>query len=135
METLMLTSTVIDLLAVAVLAWLVFRSGREHDAALGVQRAALEGLRADLAELVLEAEQRTQGLARALDAREERLRALLDDLARAEARPSAVEPQPAAPAAEREADDLREAARRLGVDPAEARLLRDLQLHVEPRRA
>jgi len=145
MQSLMLTSTVIDVLAVAALAWLVLRSGRQQDAALGVQRAALESLRADLAELVEDAERRTQSLASTLDAREERLRALLADLDRADGRRSGGTKRETAAAAKRPprapavpaagAEDVRDLANRLGVDPAEARLLRDLQVRVEPRRA
>jgi hypothetical protein len=119
METLMLASTAIDLVAIAVLAWLVWRSGRERDAALGMQRAALEALRTDLAELVQDAERRTQALGETLDDREVRLRALLADLERAE-RARARTPAAAPP----------ESAERVPLDPAEARLVRDLQLRL-----
>jgi hypothetical protein len=135
MENLMLASTVFDLLAVAMLGWLVWRSGRVRDAALGEQRAALESLRADLSQLVLEAERRAKALDDALASREQRLRALLRDLGAVEggrrSAPAAEERHPAAG----EDSDLGAAARRLGVDPAEARLLRDLQVSLAPRRA
>jgi hypothetical protein len=105
MDLLLLVSTVLDLAAVAALGWSLRRTGREREAALEEGRAALERLRGDLAELVHDAEER----ARALEERLER---------------RAVSP--------RERDLL---ARRLGADPAEARLLRDLDLSLGERRA
>ncbi len=119
METLMLVATGIDVTAVAVLGWFVWRSGRDRDLVLEVQRAALEALRADLAQLIGDAEQRGRALEEALGTREQRLRALLADIARSEARPRPVE-EPR--------ERLAGAADRLGVDPAEARLVRDLQV-------
>jgi hypothetical protein len=131
MENLLLASTAIDLLAVAVLAWLVWRSGHEHDAALGTQQAALDSLRVDLTQLVQSAEQRTQVLDETIATRTQELRALLRDLDRAESarRPASMGD------ARREGPDVAEAARRLGADPAEARLLRDLQVSFAARRA
>jgi hypothetical protein len=141
MDNLILASTAFDLVAVAVLAWLVLRSGREREAGFGVQRAALESLRADLSQLVLAA-------------REHRLQELLEQIARVEAprrelrRGSLVEDEEDPRDRRRAADeddarrrsaadddrDLRE-RRRPAVDPAEARLLRDLQLTIGARRA
>jgi hypothetical protein len=95
--------------------------------ALAAQRATLERLRAGLAELVSDAEQRAHQLESALGAREERLRALLDEISRAESAPRAASRpaggRPAKPAAR--ADEL-PPARQTGFDPAEDRLLREL---------
>jgi hypothetical protein len=123
METLLLVSTAIDCAAVAALGWIVWRAGVEREASLGVQRATLETLRADLAELVADAEGRARELDTALGSREDRLRALLVEVAEVEA---------AHPEHERGAT---EAAERGAVDPAEARLLRDLEMSFGRRRA
>src|SRR5438093_10187901 len=77
MDTLLVASAVLDCGAVAGIGWLVRRSGRERDATLAAQREALARLRDDLAELVRDAEERTRGLAAALDGRERRLRVLV----------------------------------------------------------
>ncbi len=103
MEPLLLVSAALDCAAVAGIGWLVERGARERQRSLGEQRAALERLREDLARLVHDAEERTQGLAAALDAREKRLRALVAETGRAE------------PAGRRR------------TDPAEARLRRHLE--------
>ena len=135
METLMLASTVIDFVAVLALGWLVLRTSRASDAALGEQRAALEALRTDLGELLAEAERRARALEDSLGVREKSLRSLLTDVGRVEARQrAATRLTVASPAA---AGDTRtvEGGRRLGVDPAEARLLRDLEVSLPPRRA
>ena len=71
------------------------------------QRTTLERLRVDLAELVGDAERRTHELETALAARERRLRTLVAETGR-------VEVELTAPP-------------RLAIDPAEARLLRNLQ--------
>lgn len=123
MDHLMLISTVVDLAAVGLLAWLVRRSGRERETTLGLHRATLESLRADLSQLVLEAERRAQNLEEALGGRERRLRALLDEIARVDPRPTPGE----ALRRHRAPHD----EERPGADPAEARLLRDLQLRFE----
>ena len=152
-QTLMLVATVTDLVLVVVLGWLVARSGRLRDRAVEAQRATLERLRTDLATLVSDAEQRAQALEETLGAREQRLRALLAEIGRIETggraapraqervqeraqertpdRPSA--PSSAVTAVVREGARL---ARRLAGDPAEARLLRDLEVrlpHMPPR--
>jgi hypothetical protein len=137
MEHLMLISTVVDLGAVVLLGWLVLRGGRERETALGVQQSALESLRADLSQLVLEAERRTNGLAEMLGEREERLRGLLAEIARVDS-PAPRRPAPAAEVrrpARVDEDDERDAFRQPAVDPAEARLLRDLQLSFGSREA
>jgi len=109
MDTLLVASAVLDCGAVAGIGWLFRRSARERDATREAERAALERLREDLAQLVCDAEKRSRGLAAALDAREKRLRALVAETGRLEA----ARPAPA-PSHERP-------------DPAEARLLRDLE--------
>ena len=103
MEALLLVSAALDCAAVAGIGWLVERGACERPRNPGEQRAALERLREDLARLVCDAEERAQGLAAALDAREKRLRALVAEAGRAE------------PAA------------RGRTDPAEARLRRHLE--------
>jgi len=118
MDHLMLISTVVELGAAGLLAWLVLRSARERETTLGLHRATLESLRADLSQLVREAECRAQGLEDTLADRELKLRALLDEIARVE-RPA---PAPAVRRPLRAYDEER------ADDPAEARLLRDLQL-------
>jgi hypothetical protein len=100
-ETLLLASVLIDGAAVAGIGWLLRRTGHAHTAALAAERAVLERLRADLAELVSEADRRAHALEESLGAREARPRALV------------AEP-PSAPL-------------RLRLDAAEARLLRDLE--------
>jgi hypothetical protein len=107
MENLLLASTAVDVVAVAALAWLLWRGGHEREVALGEQRATLEALRTDLAQLVADAEGRTRELEEMLARREQRLRALVADVARAEAEVEERRPAP---------------------DPAEARLLRDLEM-------
>ena len=123
MENLLLATTVVDLIAVAGLAWLVMRSGRERELASADQRLALERLRGELGTLLEDAEERTRSLERMLGAREQSLRALMIDLGRNETpmrhaaseRPPLV--RPFAPAAES-----------TPTDPAELRLRRELDL-------
>src|SRR5438445_811126 len=138
MHTVLLVSTVVDVAAIAVLVWLVRRAGRVRDAARAAQREALENLRRDLATLLADAEERAQALEESLGRRERSLGALLTRLERAERRTDAAPPRPAATAS----GALPELARRLGLrgkrgseaaapdglDPAEARLLRDLEV-------
>jgi cell division septum initiation protein DivIVA len=114
---LLFTATAIDLAAVASVAWLVGRAGREDEARLEAHTATLDRLRADIAALVDDAEQRGHALEQALGARESRLRALLADVTRAESAP-----RPRAPKARR-------------TDPAEARLLRDLDVRLRAEEA
>jgi hypothetical protein len=103
-------TTIVDVLAVAVLAWLVRRAERTQALALAEGQAVLSRLRGELADLVGDAERRTRALDEALAMREATLRVLL---------------QTAAPAAT--------AGERPTADPAEVRLLRDLELSLEPR--
>ena len=111
MNLLLLVSTLLDLAAVLALCWFLRRTDRERDVAFEEGRAALERLRGDLAQLVSDADERARGLEERSGAR------------------SATAP----PMATSEREML---ARRLGVDPAEARLLRDLDVSLgEGRRA
>lgn len=123
MDYVMLGSAVVDLLAVAVLATMLARSARARDTTLVDQRQTMERLRGDLAQLLEEAAQRARGLEQALVARERSLRALLGDIERVDGRRPAASPVhggvPALTLGERE--------RPLATDPAEARLLRDLE--------
>jgi hypothetical protein len=110
--TLFVLTTLVDCAAVGILWWMIDRAARERTLALAEQRATLENLRADLGELVAEAERRTESVEGALAAREARLRVLLEDLSRAEA-------------------GARQLVRGAGTaavgDPAEARLRRALE--------
>jgi len=119
LPTLMVAATAVDLLAVLALCFLVRRGRRDREALVEAQRATLDRLRSDLTELVRDAEERTRALDDALASREKRLKALLRDLS---ARESAPPPRPAKPSG-----DVRD---RLAIDPAEARLLRDLELNL-----
>jgi hypothetical protein len=123
-QRLLVWLTLIDVILLAAFGAMVLVSGRMRGRSLAAQRAVVERLRAGLAELVGDAEQRAQALESALGAREERLRALLEEIARVETRPAprAAAARPLkAPAAE-EAPSSRQTA----FDPAEDRLLREL---------
>jgi hypothetical protein len=142
MEQLMLVTTIVDLAAVAALGWLVLRTGRARADAVAEQQATLEALRGDLAELVRDAEERTRTLDEALAAREERLRGLLVELGRHESGRGGRAGRDAAWSAElgrsrggergSERGSERAAERPARVDPAEARLLRDLEVRLPP---
>jgi len=107
MNVLLLATTLLDLVAIVALCWFLRRTDHERDVALEEGRAALERLRGDLADLVREAEERARALEATIEGRGATSR----------------------PAAEREL-----LARRLGTDPAEARLLRDLELSLDEER-
>jgi len=109
MSLVLLLTTLIDGLAVVVLAWLVRRAERTQALALVEQQAILARLRGELADLVADAERRTRALDQALAMREATLRVLLQTSAR---------PQ----------ETFGEAP---SVDAAEVRLLRDLELSLE----
>ena len=94
---LLAASTFVDLVALAA-AWRLFGAASRR------QAAALERLRDDLAALVADAEHRGRALEDALATHETRLQALLKEAAKVE---EARRPRPR--------------------DPAEARLLRDLE--------
>jgi hypothetical protein len=119
-ERLLVWLTLADVALLAAFAAMVLVSGRTRDRSLAAQRAVVERLRAGLAELVNDAEQRAQALESALGAREERLRALLEEIARLEARPAAARPAKTPPAEEPPP------SRQTAFDPAEDRLLREL---------
>jgi hypothetical protein len=128
MQKVVLASTVVDLVAVAVLAWIVARSARERDASLVDQRRALGDLKADLAQLLEDAETRAQAIAETLSARERSLRAAADVETGAPGRATSSQKRQPVPAPLVRAltpEDLR-----AGADPAEARLLRDLEVSV-----
>lgn len=123
MDYVMLGSAVVDLVAVAVLGAMLARSARERDTTLVDQRQTMERLRADIAQLLEEAAQRARGLEQSLVARERSLRSVLAEVERVETRgaaPALSAPPPTLALGERE--------RPLATDPAEARLLRDLEL-------
>jgi hypothetical protein len=110
---LVLLATLIDVGVVATLAWLVRRTARAQARSLAEQQAILARVRGELADLIRDAERRTRALDQALAMREATLRVLL---------------QTAAPGEEADAGAP-------GVDPAEVRLLRDLELTLERPRA
>jgi hypothetical protein len=114
LDNVLVATTAIDCAAVLALGWLFVRGRRERELAAAEQEAALGRLRAELGDLVAEAERRAKSLDAALAAREQSLRALLAEVGRVEGRVArtASTPRPAA----------------VGVDPAEARLIRDLEV-------
>jgi hypothetical protein len=134
MENLLLATTIVDLIAVAGLAWLVVRSGRDREIASADQRMALERLRNELATLLDDAEERARSLERMLGAREQSLRAMMIDLGRSEAAPEARRPAPAperpvaAPFTRPFAPAAETTATAAAVDPAELRLRREIDL-------
>ncbi len=122
-QRLLIWVTALDVVLLAGLGGIVLLSGRLRNRALAAQRAQLERLRAGLAALVRDAEQRAQELESALGAREERLRALLDEISRVE---SASRPGSGRPAKVPLPAEELPPARQTGFDPAEDRLLREL---------
>jgi hypothetical protein len=119
----------IDLAAVAVLGWLLWRGERLRAAVLEDQQQALGRLKGDLAQLLEDAEQRAATLEERLGERERSLRALVARLGPSEARQEA-RPQAAKPLTRTVIEDLVDEE-----DPAEARLLRDLELSLGRGRA
>jgi hypothetical protein len=130
MENLLLATTIVDLIAVAGLAWLVVRSGRDREIASADQRMALERLRNELATLLDDAEERARSLERMLGAREQSLRALMIDLGRNEPAPvrPAASTAPERPASSPLVRPFAPAAESTPLDPAELRLRRELDL-------
>ena len=126
MDWMMLGSAAVDLLAVGVLGALLARTARERDGTLVDQRQTMERLRADIAQLLDDAAQRTQGLEQALVARERSLRAVLSEIEGVAPRLATLPPPPRSASLPSLAMGERE--RPLATDPAEARLLRDLEL-------
>jgi hypothetical protein len=111
MSMVLVLTTLVDAVLVAAFVWLVRRADRSQDAGLATQRAAMARFRAELADLLADAERRTRGLDHVLAMREATLRVLVQTSTRPDE--SAAE----APAA---------------ASPAEVRLLRDLELSLEP---
>ena len=129
MENVLLASTVVDLLAVIALAVVVMRAGRGGAKNAARQRETLERLHTNLGQLIADAERRARALEEALGEREDSLRALLSDLGRRplsahDLRPGGADPTPLTRIDEVLAGD----GRRRGLDAAEARLLRDLDV-------
>ncbi len=102
MTQVLAVTTIVDCLAVLALAWLVRRGRRAHELVAAEQQATLERLRAELADLVADAERRAAALDESLARREAALRELV----------RAAEPM------------------RPMIDPAEVRLRRDLELRL-----
>ncbi|HLK11905.1 MAG TPA: hypothetical protein VKW76_11030 [Candidatus Binatia bacterium] len=119
----LVAATVVELAALGALAWLLGRAGAERQAA----ESAVEALRADLTRLLEDAEGRARALEDALAAREASLRALLGRVGRVE---QAAEARPERQHAGAPALGMLARGRRREDedDPAEARLLRDLDL-------
>ena len=110
MSIVLVLTTLVDAALVAAFVWLVRRADRSQDAGLVTQRAAMARFRAELADLLADAERRTRALDHVLAMREATLRVLVQTSTR-----------PDEPAAEAPA-----------TTPAEIRLLRDLELSLEP---
>jgi len=117
----LLTLSGIDLVAVAVLGWLLWRGERLRAAVLDDQQGALDRLKNDLAQLLEDAEQRAAALEERLGARERSLRALVAQLSPGQGQEQ--RPQSAKPLTRTLVEELEDDA-----DPTEARLLRDLEL-------
>jgi hypothetical protein len=109
MTTLVVAVAAVDVLVVGTLAWLLRRTERRQALAQAEGEAVLVRLRGELADLVADAERRTRALDEALAMREATLRVLLQT----SAAPRAGGREPSS------------------VDPAEVRLLRDLELSLE----
>jgi hypothetical protein len=135
METLLLISTVIDVTAVAALAWLLLRGSRARQAVLDEQRAALTTLRGDLAALIEDAERRAESLEATLRARERSLRALVAESGRLDGRRQGDHLAPEVPVIPLAREAAPRGPRRPSttLDPAEERLLRDLATSLPPR--
>lgn len=120
----------IDLVAVAVLGWLLWRGERLRAAVLEDQQDALDRLKRDLSHLLEDAEQRAAALEERLGARERSLRALVARLGPDLGPGQEPRLQPAKPLTRTLVEELEDEA-----DPAEARLLRDLELSLGRGRA
>ena len=110
MSIVLVLTTLVDAALVAAFVWLVRRADRSQVAGLATQHAAVARLRSEIAELLADAERRTRALDHVLAMREATLRVLVQTSTR-----------PDEPAAEAPAGS-----------PAEVRLLRDLELSLEP---
>ena len=107
MTLVLLAPTLLDGLAVGALVWLVHHGERRHRRMAAEHEAVFARLRRELADLVADAERRARGLDEALALRESS-RVLLETSAPAE-----------------------DGARARAADPAELRLVRDLELAFE----
>jgi hypothetical protein len=122
-RVLLVAVSAVDAVLVGALCWVVGRLRSERRAVQTEHRETLERLRDDLAGLVIDAEARSRALDGQLEAREARLRSLLEDIGGTESwaldarrsRAAASEPLRRGP------------ARDSAEDPAEARLRRDLR--------
>jgi len=124
---LLVSVSAVDAVLVGALCWAVGRLRGERRAAETAQRETLERLRTDLAGLVIDAEARSRALDGQLEAREARLRSLLNDINGTESwalDPRRTRPVAGEPGRRRAARDL---AACVDEDPAEARLRRDLR--------
>ena len=110
MSIVLALTTLVDAALVAAFLWLVRRADRSQTAGLAAQHAAMARLRAEIGDLVADAERRTRALDHVLAMREATLRVLVQTSARPD------EPVADAPAS----------------SPAEVRLLRDLEVSLEP---
>jgi hypothetical protein len=109
MTIVLVLTTLVDAALVAALVWLLRRADRSQVAGLADQHAAMARLRTQIADLLADAERRTRALDHVLAMREATLRVLVQTSARSD------EPVTEVPAA----------------NPAEVRLLRDLELSLE----
>jgi len=103
-------TTLVDAALVAALVWLVRRADRSQAVGFAAQHASMARFRGELAELLADAERRTRSLDHVLAMREATLRVLVQTSARPDEQPAET------PA----------------TSPAEVRLLRDLELSLEP---
>ena len=109
MSIVLVLTTLVDAALVAAFVWLLRRADRSQAAGLAAQHAAMTRLRAQIADLMADAERRTRALDHVLAMREATLRVLVQTSAPPD---EAVAEAPAA-------------------NPAEVRLLRDLELSLE----
>ena len=136
-----------DLLVIGVCVLYLTRAGETFERRWVQQRETLESVRGALAQLIGEADVRAQEFERVPGAREKHLRQLLYELAGEEkrlrrAQPGATAPEPPPAAIAEEVRRLAatglgavEVARRLDADPAEVRLMLELQGRVTEGRA
>jgi hypothetical protein len=110
MTIVLVLTTLVDAALVGAFVWLVRRADRSQVAGLTAQRAAMARLRVEVAALLADAERRTRELDHVLAMREATLRVLVQTSAQPD------EPMAGAPAP----------------SPAEVRLLRELELSLEP---
>jgi hypothetical protein len=132
-ENILVIATAVDLIAVAALALLVLRTTRRRRHAEEDQRATMEALRGDLAQLVADAEAKARTIDKVLAAREKRLRTLLAEVGRLEGDVRGARPAPPLDRGRQPLDPADILDERDAGDPAEARLLRDLDVRLGAR--